>query len=201
MTTDYPAPARRNFLLIVGVATFGIGFGIPRGLADEWPLSPQPARAMPARMPNGEIRVGLDIGPSKVIALVVEMLPEGKTRILGVGEAPTLGIRDGEVVDSKAATQCIRAALVDAEQKADVIIKSVHLAAFGGDDQGVTLCIQCVNEVGVDVEDVTLRPLASTEAVLSVEDKKRGALAIDMGAGTTSYIVFPNAHAHHSRPS
>ena len=84
---------------------------------------------------------------------------------------------------------------MDAEVRTDVMIGRTHLAVFGGDDihrvgGRVKHCVRCVNEVGVEVDDIALRPLASARAVLDLEQEKRGALVIDVGAGTTSYVVL-----------
>jgi len=146
-------------------------------------------------MSDDDLLVGLDIGTSTVRALVGEKLPDGAIKILGVGLAPSLGILSGEVVDSEAAVKCVREALVDAEMRTDVRIGRTHLAVFGGPDihrlgGRVEHCLHCVNEVGVEVGDVALRPLASAQAVLNPDQKKLGALVIDMGAGTTSCIVL-----------
>jgi len=50
--------------------------------------------------------------------------------------------------------------------------------------------IRCVKELNLEVEDVVLSGLASALVVLDHSDKKMGALVIDMGAGTTDYIVY-----------
>jgi cell division protein FtsA len=52
-------------------------------------------------------------------------------RILGVGESPSRGVRKGEIVDFKNATQCVHDALADAEDRSDYEIKSVWLAISG----------------------------------------------------------------------
>jgi cell division protein FtsA len=82
-------------------------------------------------MGRENIVVGLEIGTSKVCAVVGETRGEGNIRILGVGQAPSRGVRKGEIVDFETAGKCIREALVDAEEKSDVMIGSVYLGITG----------------------------------------------------------------------
>jgi cell division protein FtsA len=83
-------------------------------------------------MARDHIVVGLEIGTSKVCAVVGETRGDGTIRILGVGQAPSRGVRKGEIVDFETAGKCIREALVDAEEKSDVMIGSVYLGVTGG---------------------------------------------------------------------
>lgn len=195
MTIDHPHLSRRGFLRIASAAGLGLGLGLQRGIRAAVLPGPAPGPAHPTLASSGKIMVGLDMGSSKIRVLVGEKLPDSRIKVFGVGEVASAGIRNGEVVDSNTAVKCVRAALVDAEQKTSVIIGSVHLAVFGGPDihrsgGRIKHCIQCVNDAGVEVDDVTLRPLASAATVLTADDKERGALVIDIGAGTTSYIAF-----------
>jgi cell division protein FtsA len=82
-------------------------------------------------MGRDQIVVGLEIGTSKVCAVVGETRGDGTIRILGVGQAPSRGVRKGEIVDFETAGKCIREALVDAEEKSDVMIGSVYLGVTG----------------------------------------------------------------------
>jgi len=83
-------------------------------------------------MARDPIVVGLEIGTSKICAVVGETRGDGTIRILGVGQAPSRGVRKGEIVDFETAGKCIREALVDAEEKSDVMIGSVYLGVTGG---------------------------------------------------------------------
>ena len=83
-------------------------------------------------MARDSIVVGLEIGTSKVCVVVGESRGDGTIRILGVGQAPSRGVRKGEIVDFDTAGKCIREALVDAEEKSDVMIGSVYLGVTGG---------------------------------------------------------------------
>ncbi len=220
-------------------------------------------------MGKDHIVVGLEIGTSKICAVVGETRSDGTIRILGVGHAPSRGVRKGEIVDFETAGKCIREALVDAEEKSDVMIGSVYLGVTGGhiesfnnrgainipeerdeiceedfedvqtsarevsipsqnmfvhsilqhyyiDGQDGVLnpigmlgrkleadfhiihgvanriknSIRCVKEVGPEVLDVVYNPLAAAQVVLDQNQKSLGALVVDMGGGTTDYIVY-----------
>jgi cell division protein FtsA len=82
-------------------------------------------------MGKDQIVVGLEIGTSKVCAVVGECRADGTIKILGVGEAPSRGVRKGEIVDPDTVGKCVREALVDAEEKSDVMIGSVYLGVTG----------------------------------------------------------------------
>jgi cell division protein FtsA len=58
--------------------------------------------------------------------------------------------------------------------------------------------IKSINRAGFEVEDVIFGPLASADAVLSAEEKRRGALLVDMGGGTTDMIIFRRGGVYHS---
>src|SRR6186997_1329878 len=220
-------------------------------------------------MANNNLMVGLEIGTSKICVVVGESRPDGTLRILGVGQAPSRGVRKGEIVDFETAMKCVHEAVVDAEQKSDVMIRSVyigitgsHLQSFNNrgcvmlpddheeiDEQdiedvkinarevsipaqnaflhsiiqhyhvdgqdgvlnpvgmlgqrleadfhiihGVRTRIQntirCVKELPLEVEDVVFTPLASAQVVLTQHQKNLGALVIDIGGGTTDYVLY-----------
>jgi cell division protein FtsA len=220
-------------------------------------------------MASGDLIVGLEIGTSKICVVVGETRPDGTLKILGVGQAPSRGIRKGEIVDFETAMKCVHEAVVDAEQKSDVMIRSVFVAVAGShiqsfnnrgcvmlpedrdeiDDQdvedvkvnarevsipaqnaflhsiiqhyhvdgqdgvlnpvgmlgekleadfhiihGVRTRIQntirCVKELPLEVEDVVFGALASAQVVLTQHQKNLGALVVDIGGGTTDYILY-----------
>ena len=76
-------------------------------------------------MTKSRIVVGLEIGTSKVCAVVGEIKGDGLLRILGVGRAVSCGVRKGELVDWTTASVCVKEALAEAEEKADVEITRV----------------------------------------------------------------------------
>ena len=220
-------------------------------------------------MGGSDLMVGLEIGTSKICVVVGESRSDGAIKILGVGEAPSRGVRKGEIVDFETAMKCVHEAVVDAEQKSDVMIRSVYVAVAGAhiesfnnrgtvmlpedrdeiDEQdiedvkinarevsipaqnaflhsiiqhyhvdgqngvlnpvgmlgqkleadfhivhGVRTRIQntirCVKELPLEVEDVVFSALASAQVVLTQHQKDLGALVIDMGGGTTDYILY-----------
>jgi len=81
--------------------------------------------------------VALEIGTSKVVALVGEMREGGHVMITGMGRHPSTGIRKGEITDLENASVCVRTALAEAEETAQVSISQVHLAVSGGHIQSL----------------------------------------------------------------
>ncbi len=75
--------------------------------------------------------VGLDVGTSKVTAVVGELLDGAGLDIVGLGVAESRGIRRGVVVNLEAAVDSIKKAIEEAELMAGVEIDSVHLALSG----------------------------------------------------------------------
>ena len=58
--------------------------------------------------------------------------------------------------------------------------------------------IKCVNRAGLDVVDMVLQPLASSEAVLSQEERDLGVVMVDLGGGTTDLAIFLEGSIRHS---
>ena len=85
---------------------------------------------------SSSIIVGLDIGTSKVCATVGELSDGGSLNIIGLGQAKSRGVRKGEIVDASTTSEDIRNAIVEAEQMADVEIRSVYLGVTGGHIRG-----------------------------------------------------------------
>jgi cell division protein FtsA len=75
--------------------------------------------------------VGLDVGTSKITAIVGEAGDEGELDIIGIGLADSKGIRRGVVVNLEAAVESIKKAIDEAELTAGVEIDSVHLGLSG----------------------------------------------------------------------
>src|SRR5579862_3447177 len=82
------------------------------------------------------IIVGLDIGTSKICATVGELGENGALSIIGVGQAKSRAVRKGEIVDNPTTAEDVRNAIVEAEQMADVEIRSVYLGVTGGHIRG-----------------------------------------------------------------
>ncbi|MCH7746656.1 MAG: cell division protein FtsA [Acidobacteria bacterium] len=75
--------------------------------------------------------VGLDVGTSKMAAIVAEALEEGRLDIIGIGVVEAQGIRRGVVVNLEAAVESIKKAIEEAELTAGVEIDAVHLGLSG----------------------------------------------------------------------
>jgi cell division protein FtsA len=223
------------------------------------------------------IIVGLEVGTSKVCAVVGELNPEGALNIVGLGQARSRGVRKGEIADASTAEEDVRHAIVEAEQMADVEIRSVYLGVTGGhlrgfNNRGVhpivsadreiteedvqdviknaktinlpaqnhvihairqhflidgqdgitnpvgmlgarvevdvhvvhgTLnrlqnAIRTVKGLQLEVDDIVFNGLASSLALLSSEQKELGSLVIDLGGGTTEYVVYANGIIKHT---
>ena len=223
------------------------------------------------------IIVGLEVGTSKVCAVVGELSSEGALNIVGLGQARSRGVRKGEIADAPAAEEDVRHAIVEAEQMADVEIRSVYLGVTGGhvrgfnnrgvhpvvsadreiseDDvqdviknaktinlpaqnhvvhairqhflvdgqDGITNpvgmlgarvevdvhvvhgnlnrlqnAIRTVKGLQLEVDDIIFCGLASSLALLSSEQKELGSLVIDIGGGTTEYVVYANGIVKHT---
>jgi cell division protein FtsA len=80
---------------------------------------------------NKDLIVGLDIGTSKIVALVAEVPPEGGINILGMGSAPSRGLKKGVVVNIEATVSAIQRALEDAELMANCKITQVYTGIAG----------------------------------------------------------------------
>ena len=216
-----------------------------------------------------ELLAGLDLGTSKVTVVVAERESDGESaQIIGVGQAPSNGIRKGLIVNLDQAVKSVRQAVSDAQNmvsfgggdvtnirskgmvslgrsprpvmqldiervieaaQADVSVPAnqsilhtipVEYSLDGNigidDPLGMTamrLDIQlqsiivptatiqnvmnCVDKAGLDVAGLVIKPLSAALGVLSPEDALAGAVAIDMGGGTTSVAVFSDGRPKH----
>jgi len=75
--------------------------------------------------------VGLDIGTSKIVALVAEVDAEGNVELIGMGTHPSQGMKKGVVVNIDSTVHAIGKAVEEAEQMADVQIRSVFAGIAG----------------------------------------------------------------------
>src|SRR2546421_3352886 len=223
------------------------------------------------------IIVGLEVGTSKVCAVVGELSSEGTLNIVGLGQARSRGVRKGEISDAPATEEDVRHAIVEAEQMADVEIRSVYLGVTGGhvrgfnnrgvhpvasadreiteDDvqdviknaktinlpaqnhvihairqhflvdgqDGITNpvgmlgarvevdvhvvhgslnrlqnAIRTVKGLQLEVDDIVFNGLTSSLTLLSNEQKELGSVVIDIGGGTTDYVVYANGIIKHT---
>jgi cell division protein FtsA len=79
----------------------------------------------------GNLIVGLDIGTSKVAALVAELRPDSSLEILGMGGHESKGLKKGVVVNIEATVNAIQRALEEAELMADRKITSAFVGIAG----------------------------------------------------------------------
>jgi cell division protein FtsA len=87
-------------------------------------------------MAKSEIVVGLDIGTTKICAVVGELRPEGGVDIVGIGTSPSTGLRKGVVVKIEQTVQSIQKALEEAELMAGCEIRSVYAGIAGSHIKG-----------------------------------------------------------------
>lgn len=80
---------------------------------------------------NKEFIVGLDIGTTKVVALVAEVTPEGRLNIVGMGSQDSRGLRKGVVVNIEETVATISRVMQEVELMADCRIKDVYTGIAG----------------------------------------------------------------------
>jgi len=219
--------------------------------------------------------VALDIGTSKVVAIVGEITSAGEVDIIGIGSHPSRGLKKGVVVNIESTVQSIQRAVEEAELMAGCQIHSVYAGIAGShirslnshgivairdkevtqsdmervidaaravaipadqkilhvlpqefviDTQegirepigmsGVRLeakvhlvtgavsaaqnIVKCVRRCGLEVDDIILEQLASSNAVLSDDEKELGVCLVDIGGGTTDIAVFTEGAIRHT---
>ncbi|HCX26613.1 MAG TPA: cell division protein FtsA, partial [Cellvibrionales bacterium] len=84
-----------------------------------------------SNLPVGKMIVGLDIGTSKVVAIVGEQNDEGDIEIIGIGSHPSNGLKKGVVVNIESTVQSIQRAIEEAELMAGCEIHSVYAGIAG----------------------------------------------------------------------
>ncbi len=75
--------------------------------------------------------VGLDIGTSKIVAIVAELQPEGTLKVIGLGQHISRGLKKGVVINIESTMQSIQRALEEAELMADCKINNVYTGIAG----------------------------------------------------------------------
>ena len=224
---------------------------------------------------DNNLIVGLDIGTSKVLAIVAEVNDEGTLEFIGVGHHPAKGLRRGVVADIESTVSSIQRAIEEAELMAGCQIFSVyagiagaHINSFNshgvvairdgevkqddinrvleaaqamaipndqkilhvlpqeyvidGQDEitepigmcGVRLeakvhiitgavsaaqnIVKCIKRCGLEVDDIILEQLASSESVLTDDERNLGVCMVDIGGGTTDIAVFQHGTIKHT---
>ncbi len=81
--------------------------------------------------PEGDLIVGLDVGTSKVLAVVAEILADDQVEIIGIGHHPSSGLRKGVVANIESTVQSIQRAVEEAELMANCDIESAFVGISG----------------------------------------------------------------------
>lgn len=84
-----------------------------------------------AKKTERNLIVGLDIGTSKVAAIVGELTSDGNIEVIGIGSTPSRGLKKGVVVNLESTVQSIQRAIEEAELMAGCQIKSVYAGIAG----------------------------------------------------------------------
>jgi cell division protein FtsA len=87
---------------------------------------------------EGALLVGLDLGTTKTACLVAEATADGQLSVIGVGRAPSTGLRRGVVVNIEATVESIQRAVAEAERMAGVKISSAFVSVGGDHIKGLT---------------------------------------------------------------
>lgn len=125
-------------------------------------------------MGNDNVIVGLDIGTTKIGAIIAEIGEQGEPKIIGVGVSPSDGLKRGVVVDLEKTVQSITKAVQDAELMAGIKVSAVY-AGIAGDhirsinSRGVIATTRSDNEITrTDVE----RVISAAKAVAIPMDRE-----------------------------
>jgi cell division protein FtsA len=80
---------------------------------------------------KGDIIVGLDIGTTKVVALVGEVKDDGQIEVIGMGSHPSKGLQKGVITEIESTVESIKKAVMEAELMAGVQISTVYVGIAG----------------------------------------------------------------------
>jgi len=121
---------------------------------------------------DAKLIVGLDIGTSKVLAIVGEITPSGEVEIIGVGHHPSRGMKKGVVVNIESTVQSIQRAVEEAELMAGCEIHSVFAGIAGSHIQSFNSHgIVAIKEKEVGTSDVE-RVIEAARALAIPADQK-----------------------------
>ncbi|WP_439241332.1 cell division protein FtsA [Lonepinella sp. BR2474] len=135
-----------------------------------------------AKIVESKTIVGLEVGTSKVVAVVGEVLPDGVINVLGYGSCPSKGIDKGSITDLSAVVKSIQRAIDSAEAVADCDIYSVTLAITGKH-------IQSLNDSG-------LEPIANNEVTQEeIDSAMHTASSVKLPEGLSLLHVIPQEYA------
>ena len=221
--------------------------------------------------------VGLDIGTTKIVAMVGSKNEFNKVEILGIGKSQSLGVHRGVVNNITQTIQSIQQAVEEAKSVSGVDINEVVVGIAGqhirslqhsdyitrnnpeevintddierliqqvyklvmlpgeeiihvlpqeykvdgqaeikepigmyggrleanfhvvvGQVSSIKNIGRCIKSSGLKMGNITLEPLASSDAVLSIEEKEAGVALIDIGGGTTDLAIFKDGIIRHT---
>jgi len=124
-----------------------------------------------ARLKRDEIIVGLDIGTSKIAAIVGEVTEDGLD-IIGIGTARSKGMRKGVVVNIDTTVQAIKKAIEEAEHMAGCDISTIYVGIAGGHIRGLNSHgIVAVKDQEVRENDIA-RVIEAAKAVAIPADRE-----------------------------
>lgn len=124
-----------------------------------------------AKSKSSEIIVGLDIGTTKIACIVGEVTEDG-VDIIGIGTAPSKGMRRGNVVNIDATVSSIRQAVDEAENMAGCEISAVYAAISGPNVRGMNKNgIVAIKDKEIRTADVA-RVLEQAKAVAIPMDRE-----------------------------
>jgi cell division protein FtsA len=125
-----------------------------------------------AKKDSERLIVGLDIGTSKVLAIVGEIAPGGEVEIIGVGHHPSRGMKKGVVVNIESTVQSIQRAVEEAELMAGCQIHSVYAGIAGSHIQSFNSHgVVAIKEKEVGTGDLE-RVMAAARALAIPADQK-----------------------------
>ena len=114
----------------------------------------------------------LDIGTSKVVAIVGEITPDGELEIIGTGSHPSRGLKKGVVVNIDATVQSLQTAVEEAERMAGCRIQSVYTGIAGSHIRSLNSHgIVAIRDTEVTAGDVE-RVIEAAKAVAIPADQK-----------------------------
>lgn len=124
------------------------------------------------KMAEKKLIVGLDIGTSKVVAIVGEIAHDGEIQIIGLGSHPSRGLKKGVVVNIESTVQSIQRAVEEAALMAGCEIHSVYTGIAGSHVRSLNSHgIVAIRDQEVTYDDV-LRVIDAARAVAIPADQK-----------------------------
>lgn len=127
---------------------------------------------MVQRKQTDDIVVSLDVGTSKIAAVIGKVKPDGSIEVVGLGTHPSKGLRKGVVTDIEATARSIEKAVDEAERMSGIEVHSVYVGIAGNHIQGRnSQGMVAIRNQEVTPEDVE-RVLDSAKAIPIGSDEK-----------------------------